>query len=194
MCLSISGDRFEYETGMCIKAAQMNSITEIPIHTVYYEENKGTHFHPLKDSFRIYKLLFQTFLTYSLVALSSFVLDIALFALCSKYILAGCHEKIVFSTVCARILSATYNYLMNRNYVFKSKRTYSTTAIQYLILCIVQMSCSAFLVRQITALTKGSAIVLKILVDTLLFLLSYLVQKKLIFKGGNEHEIQNKHH
>lgn len=65
-CLAISGDRFEYETAMLIDLGKKAGLEEIKIHTVYYDKNEGTHFHPIRDSIRIYRLLFGTFFRYLL--------------------------------------------------------------------------------------------------------------------------------
>lgn len=191
MCLSIGGDRFEYETAMLIEAAHEHKIQEETIHTVYYEENKGTHFHPIKDSIKIYKLLFQTFLSYVLVALSSFLIDITLFAFCSKVVLTDLTERIIVSTIIARILSGTYNYLMNRNIVFASKQSYSSTAVQYLMLCIIQMFCSAFLLKMATVVLHLDEVIMKVIIDTILFFVSYAIQKCFIFKKRNEYGKKN---
>ena len=55
----ITGDRFEYEMNQLICCAKrrlpMNAVT---IETVYLEENKSSHFHPFRDSWRIYSLIF----------------------------------------------------------------------------------------------------------------------------------------
>ena len=55
---TIKGDRFEYETNMLL-AMKSNGIAyeEVKIRTVYIEENKSSHFHPIRDSWRIYKLI-----------------------------------------------------------------------------------------------------------------------------------------
>ncbi len=96
MCLSIEGDRFEYKIAMLIEAVHRYHVSEETIHTVYYEENKGTHFRPFKDSFRIYRVLFQTFFRYIGIALSSFLIDIILFTLCNKMVLPEFLENIHF--------------------------------------------------------------------------------------------------
>lgn len=184
ICLSIEGDRFEYETAVLIEAAREHNISEETIHTVYFDENKGTHFHPIKDSIRIYKILFQTFIKYLLVSLSSFAVDITVFTLCTKLLLSGFSEKIVVSTIIARILSSAYNFIMNRNMVFNSQCSYVSTAIQYLSLCVIQMSLSAFFVRELTNITHFDEVIVKMIIDTLLFFLSYTIQKNYIFKDS----------
>ena len=58
-CLSVSGDRFEYEMNQLILCAKKKiPMRAVSIETVYLDENKSSHFHPVRDAWRIYKLLF----------------------------------------------------------------------------------------------------------------------------------------
>lgn len=117
LCLAIPGDRFEYETAMLMDVGKAAEIEEVNIHTVYYDENQGTHFRPVKDSFLIYQMLFGSFFRYLFVSLSSFFVDIALFALFTKTHFNGMALRIPLAAAGARVLSGTYNFIMNRNLV-----------------------------------------------------------------------------
>ena len=56
----VYGDRFEYETNMLLAFKDQGiPFDEQKIRTVYIEENKSSHFHAIKDSWRIYKLIFR---------------------------------------------------------------------------------------------------------------------------------------
>lgn len=190
-CLKLPGKRFEYETTMLTEVGRKFGICEIPIETVYYEENRGTHFNPIVDSFMIYKIIFGTFLKYVFSSLSSCVIDLLLFTLFSKGLLAGYPYYIFVSTILARIVSATYNFCMNRNVVFKSQEGYGKTAVCYMLLCISQMVLSGLLVTVGCRLLRADEVITKMFVDTILFFVSYLIQKKLIFCGGkNTNECQ----
>lgn len=58
--LSVKGERFEFETNMLMETRIENIfIIEVPISTIYIEENKFSHFHPIKDSIRIYRIFAQ---------------------------------------------------------------------------------------------------------------------------------------
>jgi hypothetical protein len=54
------GERYEYETNMLIDC-KLNDIKikEVPIKTIYINNNKTSHFNPIKDSIMIYKLFFR---------------------------------------------------------------------------------------------------------------------------------------
>jgi glycosyltransferase involved in cell wall biosynthesis len=56
----LSGERYEYE--MCMLALLCRNghqPVEVPIHTIYFDGNRGSHFHPLWDSIRIYIVLLR---------------------------------------------------------------------------------------------------------------------------------------
>lgn len=55
------------------------SIYEETIHTIYENNNKSTHFDPVKDSLRIYKLIFGTFFKYIFSSLSASIIDLLTF-------------------------------------------------------------------------------------------------------------------
>ena len=56
----IEGERFEYETRMLLEFKRSSiPYMEVPIKTVYIEENASTHFNPVKDSIKIYKVIFR---------------------------------------------------------------------------------------------------------------------------------------
>ena len=59
MC-GIEGERYEYETEMLPALHEAGvEFDEVVIDTVYIDENQTSHFHPLKDSLKIYKIIFR---------------------------------------------------------------------------------------------------------------------------------------
>lgn len=58
--MNVPGERFEFETNMLIAARESSTrIAEVPIQTVYIEDNRSTHFDPFRDSVRIYLVLLK---------------------------------------------------------------------------------------------------------------------------------------
>lgn len=56
--INTPGSGFEYETALLLEVKKHKiPIREFSIKTVYEKNNKNTHFDPLKDSLKIYKLL-----------------------------------------------------------------------------------------------------------------------------------------
>lgn len=180
--LSVKGERFEFETNMLMETRTENiPIVEVPIRTIYIEENKSSHFHPIRDSIRIYRI-FGSFLFSSL---SSSVVDLALFSLFC-YVLKdrqwGSITYITAATVLARLLSAFYNYFLNHRMVFQSRHSMKDTIWKYALLAAVQMACSAFLVNILYPFFGGAEVLVKIPVDVLLFFASFVIQRELVYR------------
>ena len=182
--LGVAGDRFEYETNVLLYSKEEEiPMVEVPIETIYLEENKSSHFRPLVDSVKIYRL----FLRYLFASLSSFLVDIALFS-CGVFFLRELSPAyyIVISTVGARVLSSVYNFCVNRKGVFKSKENWVKTAVKYYILAIIQMLVSAIGVWGLCEVLPVHETVVKILVDGILFVISFLVQREWVFCGKKQ--------
>lgn len=183
--LEIASDRFEWETKMLIMAVnQRESVIEVIIETVYFDNNRETTFHPVKDSIRIYKILFGTFFKFLFSALICIIVDQGLFALFQKVIFKNLKigNAIFAATALARLISSFVNYLLNRNVVFENKGKSNKSVVRYYILCVCQMGVSALGVWGINKLTDIDPSIVKIIVDTLLFFVSYHVQRIWVFK------------
>ncbi len=178
------GERFEYELNMLIICGEEKiPVVEIPIKTIYENQNAGTHFRTIADSFLVMRVLWSTFIKYLLVSLSSFVIDIVLFQLLIMALAAGTEGiKVTIATVVARICSSIYNYLMNKKVVFEKKGDVAKSLLGYYILCVCQMMSSAGLVLLVHKFIPIPESVCKIIVDAFLFVINYWIQKKVIFK------------
>jgi glycosyltransferase involved in cell wall biosynthesis len=59
---ALSGERYEYEMGMLAHLCRSgHRPIQVPIQTVYFDNNRGSHFHPIWDSLRIYRVLVRSF-------------------------------------------------------------------------------------------------------------------------------------
>ncbi len=173
------GDRFEYELDMLVIAARENiPVIEVPIETIYEDGNTGTHFRALQDSISVYKILFGTFFKFLLTSITSFVLDILIFRLMIAIFSTFSDElRISIATVIARIISSVYNFLMNKQVVFIKEGNMVRSAIGYYTLCILQMAASAGLVILLHYMLPIPETGAKIIVDSLLFVISYHVSR-----------------
>lgn len=182
--LKIEGERFDYEMRMLIEAIGKYSIIEIPIDTIYDSEEKHqTHFKPIVDSFQIYRILLRPFLKFILSSSSASLIDLTVFIffcnlLKEEYPL----YYIAIATVAARAVSIVYNYGVNYKTVFNSKKSMFYSGMKYVILAVIQMSLSAIFVTLLIKITFiKMEITVKILVDIVLFFVSYHIQKTSIF-------------
>ncbi len=164
-------------------------IEEVPIQTVYLDGNKSTHFRPVADSWAIYKLILGTFFKYSLSSLSSCLIDFALFQLLLLALGSLSWEvKVTLATVGARVCSSLYNYAVNRQLVFSRGRLGKGTFLKYYILCAAQMLCSAGGVLLFCQWARLPELPAKIVVDGVLFFISYRIQRNWVFAERGERE------
>ena len=71
---------------------------------------------------------------------------------------------------------------MNKNFVFNGEKSIRKTIMKYYSLAAIQMSMSAALVAAIWHALSGSETAIKIVVDTLLFFISYQIQRRWVFR------------
>ena len=175
--ITVPGERFEYEMNMLIECGNRKTkIKEVLIETIYLDNNQGSHFNPVLDSIKIYK----TFIKYIISAISSFLLDIALFAVIVFITRELSSAYILISTITARVISSFYNYLINKNIVFAGNQG-RNTLLKYYSLAVSIMLASGVLTTLLFNVSFFNEIGSKVLVDTVLFLCSYYIQKKWIF-------------
>lgn len=188
-CLAIRENRFEYEMEMLLQTKGRINLVETPIQTIYdSKENHQTHFNPVLDSLKVYKVLCKRFFIFIFSSFSASIIDLTLFTLFCFLLKERFPEiYIIIATVLARIISACYNYAMNYKKVFQSKSKVSSSGSKYALLAVLQVSCSALMVN------SGKAIlpfmpetVIKIVVDTLLFFVSYKIQQKFVYPSRSK--------
>jgi len=180
----VKGERFEYETNMLLEFKHSGlPYKEVKIETVYIEENASTHFNPIKDSIKIYGVIFK-FLFSSIM---SSVIDLSVFSLISFILInrMGTYASILIATVSARVISSLFNFSFNRKAVFKSEKSIKNSIMRYYILCVCQLLVSFGLVYLVTvalSLGKGLTVVSKAVIDTILFMISFRIQRRWVFK------------
>ncbi len=128
-----------------------------------------------------------SFLKYSASSVVCFLLDYGLFTLLNALVLRTLPDggRELIATYGARVVSAAVNFLLNRNIVFRDTSDPRRAAVRYTVLAVAQAAASAALVYGIRRLTGSSQLmetVIKIPVDVGLFLASYQIQRKWVFK------------
>lgn len=87
---------------------------------------------------------------------------------------------ILLATVISRCTSASVNFLINKYWTFKSDGKTKKEVIFFFILFVSKMILSAFFVWMLKFI-KINQLIIKCFVDTILFFVSYFIQKKFIF-------------
>lgn len=173
----IEGERYDYEMNFLTQMVKDGvPLRMIPITTIYERDNAGSHFHPLRDSYLIYRSLIR----FTLASLSCAAVDLGLFALISSLPLPSAYLLIFMATVIARICSGGLNFYLNRRWSFDSQGAAHIQLGRYITLFIGQMCMSALLVS-VFSFIPIPLVVVKILVDSMLFVVSYFVQRNWVF-------------
>ena len=170
--IRIDGERYEYEMNVLLKIRDMHlNVFEVPIETIYINDNAGSHFNPVRDAIRIYMVIFK----YMFSAIASFAIDYALYWLCLGFGLASW-----LSYALARVVSSQVNYNLNKHTVF-SGRGGKHSMLKYYALAVVQGAIGAALVQVLPRFIPLPAGVIKIPVDLVLFAISYVIQRDYVF-------------
>lgn len=169
--LRSAGYEFELDMLMLCKYERIK-ITETSIETIYIDNNKSSHFNPIMDSMRIYFLL----LRFLIVSILSAVIDNAIFAVTFVF-----WPSILGAQVAGRIGGTTFNYLANKKAVFHSNAPNKNALPKYLVLVVCSGTASYGLILLLVAKAGMSAVLAKLLAETVLFALNFVVQRDLVF-------------
>lgn len=186
MFSSVKGERYEYETNMLLELKKQHlPYHEVEIDTVYIDDNQSSHFRPVRDSLRIYKPI----IVYCMSSGLSTLTDLVVFFLLSKFVFSGVGD-IIWSTVLARVVSATVNFSLNRNAVFGKHGKMLSSLLKYAAVALPIMLISAFSVKGLEFIldvhSKLLLTVIKMAVDTSLFFISFRFQQNWVFVSNNQ--------
>ncbi|MFT3832823.1 MAG: glycosyltransferase family 2 protein [Micropruina sp.] len=170
--VGVPGERFEYELNLLLRGRGAGwAIEELPISTIYLAGNASSHFRPLADSVRVSLPL----LAFSASSLIAFVVDLVLLLVVNA--LTG---SLLAAVVAARGLSSAVNFAINRRVVFSSRRRLGGALGRYYLLVVVLLLANYGLLAALTGF--GMALVVaKLLVEPVLFIASYQLQRNLVF-------------
>lgn len=175
--LEIEGERYEYEMNVLLTLAREKiHIQEVKIKTIYKDEDNSTsHFRTVIDSFRIYRDI----LKFTFSSMSSFVIDYLLFGLL-MLMFPHTAECILICNILARLVSSYYNYSMNCRYVFRTEKE-ARTAVDYFLLAGFILVMNNVILEGFVQVLRIPVYPAKLLTESLLFLISWTVQRHMIF-------------
>lgn len=174
--LAIPGERYEYETGMLVdRISHKAEIVQLPITTIYIDGNCSSHFNPLFDSMRIYFVLLRFFS----IALVTAGIDFVAFVVAIG-LLGDPLSALSVSRGCAVL----FNFLANKRFVFKDGKPVAPALLRYSLLVLGLFFLSYLMILEIMAHTPLGPIGAKLLAESLLFFLSFSVQRVFVFSDG----------
>jgi glycosyltransferase involved in cell wall biosynthesis len=176
LSLSIRANRYEFETEqLIILTNERIGFREIPIQTIYIDDNRESHFRPLYDSLRIYFVL----LRYALASAAAAATDLVTF-----WIIFGSTQQILLSNMSARMVSLWVQLALLQSFVFRRKISVRIF-VEYIGLVLVSGLISSALQIQLLQLVNVPLLT-KIVADTLVFLFNFLFIRDFIFRRWKE--------
>ena len=137
----------------------------------------------------------MVFVKYLLASGFAFILDQLLFTILVLLLRNRVSIYIAVAVIISRGISSFFNYLLNRNKVFKANgknKIDINTLFKYYILVVIQACVSAFLVGYLNSIVHVHKTFLYIPIETLikipveivLFIVNYFIQRLFIFNGS----------
>lgn len=188
--VALAGELYEYEIKMLLFACRQHiPLVQIGIETIYIENNRSSHFHAFRDSFRIYFVMLSSVLLYSLSSITSAAVDYGMFYLMQQFVLpqfgiVGAAQLVLYSVVIARIISSIYNYFINCRVVFKNESAKLSTLLKYALLVGIVLFGAYELIRLFHEVLGLNVYLSKFIADNIMFILSFAVQRDYVF--GNK--------
>ena len=181
----VPGERFEYETNVLLALHEKGfAMDEMRIETLYTGGNESSHYRPFFDSLRIFSAILR-FFKFSMSSLAAALIDNVLFYL-FLVAFSGLFGlfAVTMAFAAARLLSSVFNFTVNRRFVFRSERAAGASAARYYVLaaaCFLAGALALNLVALPSGLQAGTTTLVKIAIDSALFLLSFRIQRKWVF-------------
>ncbi|MDD2533857.1 MAG: bifunctional glycosyltransferase family 2/GtrA family protein [Eubacteriales bacterium] len=173
--MTLEGERYEYEMNMLLALRPREiHVQQIPIETIYIEDNKSSHFNPIVDSFKIYVLMFKFIFSSSTAAL----IDIGLFMLLTKLI----PHYLFLAVVLARIGSSMINYWVNHKIVFKKRGSHAQSLWRYYLVVSLIMLLSYGMTKLLHETTGMPILASKIISDSMLYIASFYLQREFVYR------------
>jgi len=170
--LTSKASRYDFELEMLLMAEEHKiTIQQVPICTVYFDDNNTSHFRPVIDSIKIYFV----FIRFTAISILSAAIDFIIFSF-----IYWLKKNIFLAVLLGRLLSATFNFKLNHHLAFKSQNKLLPAAIKYASLA----SFLGLIAYSLITLIHSWGINVyssKIMAEIALFILSFTIQRFFIF-------------
>ena len=135
--------------------------------------------HQLEETDKDKKLKEKEIFKFSFSSLISFIIDYSLYT-----IVIMISNNTILSNILARIISSIVNYVLNKRIVFKSKNSKVIEIIKYYSLAVVILIVNTLILKLLSNYIYP--LIAKLLTELILFIISFIIQKKYIFKGSDK--------
>lgn len=180
LAMDTKGDRFDFEMNFLTRCADR----KIPFYNINivadYSDNDNSNFRLIKDTYLIYR----TPLKFATASIGCTAVDLILFTVFTYLLPSTLMWNVVFATLLSRIVSGGINFLINRKMIFKNDAKAKNQALRFVILFFIIMCLSTILVSALSFIPVPVTVT-KAIVDLLLWIANYTVQRKWVFKENN---------
>jgi glycosyltransferase involved in cell wall biosynthesis len=170
--LSIHSNRYEFETEQLALSSSLGiEIVEIPIQTIYEDDNSSSHFDPFLDSLRIYFVV----LRYTLSSILTWAVDvIALF-------LINATSSILAANLGSRAVAVGLQFYLLKAFVFRARAGLPRFLLFVLYVATMGIASATLQARLSEATGVGQALS-KLLVESIIFIFNFLFLRNLFFR------------
>ncbi|HEY8345923.1 MAG TPA: glycosyltransferase family 2 protein [Symbiobacteriaceae bacterium] len=178
--LSIAGERFEYETNCLIQAVKQGvELAEVPIQTLYFNRNAGTHYRTFRDSWPIFLILVRNVGAYFLCSLLWEAVDLSVFWLTERRLFRtmAAAGRLLAASAAGGIAAAAAGGVLRRVLAVPANvGAGRLPAPRYLRMLAVRISAGYLLIYALYTLLEWPAVWLKVMADVVLGFAGYLAQ------------------
>ena len=176
--LRTRGNRFDYESNMLIDIA----VYSLPFTEITAKAHPGSALHRI--AFRDILKVYYQIIKFSLSSLACWTFEYLLYDLLILLLAGSVSVRLIYYA--ARVVALSVNFCVNRRVVFRARRNIRRTALRYVAIQLPIMLISAEAVNGLASLIPSSGkiapMLVKIPVDTAMFILSYSLQREWVFR------------
>ncbi|TCS35091.1 glycosyl transferase family 2 [Paucimonas lemoignei] len=173
--LKINKDRYDFELSALILFAKSQKLQELEIKTIYEPGNPSSHFRKIRDSAKIYAVLFRG----GIVSLTLALIDFLTF-----HIVEQLTSSTITSVITARIIGTFGYFFMARGFVYNATERLFIPLLKYVTLVIINIALLVPLIDTAKALLNWPKTAAYILFTFILFIFNFYIQKLLVFNEG----------
>jgi glycosyltransferase involved in cell wall biosynthesis len=175
-CLKIPINGYDFEMECLLRLnsgnAESQAILQVPVQTIYLDNNQSSHFNPVLDSMRIYFV----FLRYCATAALAAIVDSLTF-----YLVYRAYGGIALAQVAGRALAVAMAFVLARKVVFKANVAVAGSLVKYLALVVLVGLVSYSMIRFFNGRLNVPILPAKLASEGLLFLGNFAIQRDFIF-------------
>ncbi len=176
---AVSWRRYETEAEILTKAVSLGyTVDTVEIPTIYFDQNRRTHFDPLWDSMRVIAVLSR----YALSSLAVTAVDFSAFVLLLPYV----SGNVIRANILARAFAVVAHFILSREYVFRARGQFKLSeVVRYLAIVVANLALTTWL---LLLFQRGGAspVSAKIMAQLAGFLFTFVVLDRFVFRGPGE--------